>query len=899
MDGTATIFDQIYRQPNGAQFRRADLHIHSFGAEGSSDVEDESMTPENIVDTAIMEKIEVISIADHNKFANVERAVKYSQGKSILVIPGVELSTSQGHLLLYFPDFDSLRRCYGKFDFSADYKTCNHTIVQCLDKAKEYGGLGVAAHVDLASGFEEYEEGYKPFKEDILKNPNLLALEIANPSSLDWFTEEDSNENRRKLFRARLTAISEDENYSLGKIMSSDAHSLDALGRNASGNKKITRLKMDSLSFEAFKIALIDASARVRLEEELPTEVPQFLGMKLVGGLLDGQVVRFSNNLTCIIGGRGAGKSTLLESLCASSGNMARENLLDSEVWPDSSMLSYKDGAGRTQLLRREKLGEVANMTNPEDGDLCIPIESYGQGETAETIQHSDRDPKILMDFLDGFIDFDELKEKDQELRDELLDNQSRIERLLIDVLTIPDVRKAKSVAEAQLKTLKEQKAADVVQVEERLAKESEFKKALTSKLNSLLKGLQDCFDGLSAAEVIEGLDESCLVVGKDEFTKLKSIIEGLDDSIIKLAEESKKVVNKSIEEIKQQLAAWKIKENEALEKIDKLRKDLEEQGIKLDIAFIRKVTKDVAEYDTKLRKLLEKENQLKEVRQERNEVRKKRSELKSQIFKERYKLAEYLNRKLKESAIDFFVKIEYRSGLMSPDASRIIKEAMNWRTSQVPKADLITSNISLPDLLYDITKTNTSRLEAIKDRTGSRGFSKTDALAILNTLKEPKHIFALERADYEDYPVITVTKKVIDDAGNTRFVSRDFTKLSLGQQQAILLTIMLYSKNNYPLIIDQPEDNLDSEFIYKTFVRNLRYVKERRQVIIVTHNANIAVLGDAELIIPLKAGSDKTIIVDRGSIDNPATKKIACAILEGSEQAFKKRNQIYGSLCA
>jgi predicted ATPase len=54
--------------------------------------------------------------------------------------------------------------------------------------------------------------------------------------------------------------------------------------------------------------------------------------------------------------------------------------------------------------------------------------------------------------------------------------------------------------------------------------------------------------------------------------------------------------------------------------------------------------------------------------------------------------------------------------------------------------------------------------------------------------------------------------------------------------------------------LIDQPEDNLDSEFIYKTIVKTLRKIKEQRQVIIVTHNPNIAVLGDAEVAIEFKS---------------------------------------------
>jgi ABC-type Mn2+/Zn2+ transport system ATPase subunit len=132
-------------------------------------------------------------------------------------------------------------------------------------------------------------------------------------------------------------------------------------------------------------------------------------------------------------------------------------------------------------------------------------------------------------------------------------------------------------------------------------------------------------------------------------------------------------------------------------------------------------------------------------------------------------------------------------------------------------------------------------------------------------------------------------------ECASIEYVTRNFSKLSLGQQQAILLSIMLFSKANVPLIIDQPEDNLDSEFIYKTFVTTLRVVKERRQVVIVTHNANIAVLGDAELLIPLRASNEQTVISKRGSIDTPATKSTAFTILEGSERAFKKRKHAYG----
>ena len=75
----------------------------------------------------------------------------------------------------------------------------------------------------------------------------------------------------------------------------------------------------------------------------------------------------------------------------------------------------------------------------------------------------------------------------------------------------------------------------------------------------------------------------------------------------------------------------------------------------------------------------------------------------------------------------------------------------------------------------------------------------------------------------------------------------------------------------------------------------NLRKIKEARQVIIVTHNPNIAVLGDAELIIPLKSTSIKSHVMSAGSIDRKETREMCCEILEGGKNAFKQRQTIYG----
>ena len=177
------LLHEIQNESNGAQFRRADLHIHSFGDGGSYDVTDATMTPEGIVETAIAERLDLIAITDHNQIANIRPALKYADGKGVLVIPGVELSTPQGHLLVYFETAEQLQRFFGKLTISDDRKACHNTIPQCLRFAEEFNGFGICAHIELDSGLEKAHPKFDAFKQEVFNCPNLLGLEIANAAN--------------------------------------------------------------------------------------------------------------------------------------------------------------------------------------------------------------------------------------------------------------------------------------------------------------------------------------------------------------------------------------------------------------------------------------------------------------------------------------------------------------------------------------------------------------------------------------------------------------------------------------------------------------------------------------------------------------------------------------------
>jgi hypothetical protein len=890
-----TLLQELTSFSRGAEFVRADLHIHSFGQHGSHDVTDATLTPTAIVDTARAEGLGIVSITDHNEIRNVEAAAEYAADKAIVIVPGVELSTPQGHLLAYLPSLNALRKFYGSLSISADRSTCAQTIELCLDKLKELGGFGIPAHVDLSTGMEGMMTRFDPFKERVLSHEALVALEISSLHAEPWYTERDDSQDRKRLLGLRAQKLGEPEGYEVPRVMGSDAHTLAALGRNARGDRKLTRIKIDSNSFDAVRIALQDAGARVRIEDLVPPDIPHFVGMKMSGGFLDGQLIHFSRNLTCIIGGRGTGKSTAIESLRCAAGHNAREGLVDSDVWPDSIDLLYKDQSGRIQHFARSKYYSMANVTDPTDGITMVPIESYGQGETAETIQHCDKEPTILLSFLDTFIDLDQLKRHDADAREELLKNQTEIERLQLAVNTIGDIQKAKANAEAQLKALKEKDAAAIVDLEEKLARGKRFKTELVDSLTKLFKGHREALADNSVAELLTGLDGSGLVVGSEEFGRVKILIDAYTDDIKHAADSVKKASTDTISAIKKELQQWAVKEADVQTKIDGIRKELEARGIKLDVAYIRKIAKDVTDFTATLTELKNKEVVLKRFQETRRQLLTQRREIKSRIFVVRRAFADQINENLRATVVDYTVTVRFDEGTLSQELEAIIQHEMSWRTSQVPRAALIARFFSPLALLNLLDKQDVAALASLRTDDGTPAFNSSDARAILETLARYPARWAIERCDFEDRPDITVTKEVELSGGKKQYLKRLFAKLSLGQQQSVLLSILLFSKSNDPLVIDQPEDNLDSEFIYKTFVRTLRKVKETRQVIVVTHNANIAVLGDAELIIPLRATSERSVVRDRGSIDNAQTKELTCTILEGSREAFTKRRIMYG----
>lgn len=130
------------------------------------------------------------------------------------------------------------------------------------------------------------------------------------------------------------------------------------------------------------------------------------------------------------------------------------------------------------------------------------------------------------------------------------------------------------------------------------------------------------------------------------------------------------------------------------------------------------------------------------------------------------------------------------------------------------------------------------------------------------------------------------------------KVMHKDISELSLGQRAVAILTIITEGITKLdlktPLIIDQPEDQLDNRFIYQHLIHTVRRLKEKKQVIFVTHNANIPVCGDAENIMCLTSDNEHGWMDKYGSLENDKVQKRIIEILEGGEESFKMRLNKY-----
>ena len=587
---------EITELPRGARFFRADLHIHSIT--GSHDVKDVNASPESIVTMAAKEGLKIIAITDHNEIGGVAPALAAAGAADIFVVPAIELSTPEGHLLCYLPNHAALQRFHAQLKI-VDGKTpnsrCQNAILDCLDKLRALGGFALLAHVDGPGGLEIELSGSSPHKVDILCHRALLGIELKNAKSTISYSDYDPDAGRIRIGKERSSRLGLGTHQHLARVLNSDAHTLEALGRNASGDHRVTRYKMNALTFESLRIALDDSGARVRIEDEIPLAVPSIKGIRMSGGFLDGQCIHFGPNLNCIIGGRGTGKSTTFEAIRCLTSQPSETTVIDTDVWPDQIDLLIEDQAGQIHHLTRARGGDVENADDPFEGAVSFPLECYGQGETQQISHRAKTDPAALLDYLDRFIDIREELNREENLRQTLLDLQSKIEEAIRKVELIPQSERALALAQSQIQALEKARAKDIIGLQRKVESERQIRQVISSAAQAIVSGIsqKDIKDNIAALK--SAADPKSLAVGSAEFSAISAQAGVFENAIAAVETGMKGGAIKLSAVVTAQLAAWKTKEQVVLKEIEDKKRELEAQGIRVDMAYIQKLATDEA----------------------------------------------------------------------------------------------------------------------------------------------------------------------------------------------------------------------------------------------------------------------------------------------------------------
>ena len=883
----------IYAIDDGARFHSVDLHVHSYGASG--DVKDSTMTPSAIVDSAVRQGLSVIAITDHNSNLNAQSAIDYAQGKhagQILVLPGVELTTAHGHLLAYFaPDRTAdlaklLSRLNLIGEMGADDTRTAKSMADAIAEVERLGGISVAAHIDREkTGFDAFAPGSQNWKKDIITSPGLYGLECDSADTLLWYSDQDeagsAGAERKKILGARQLVVP--ARYHLAHVQASDAHSMTQFERQDPA-KPWTRIKLAELSFNALRVAFVDPTARVRACAAVPHSIPRVRGVAITGGFLHEERIHFSDNLNCLIGGRGTGKSTAIRAIAYALG--VDDEFQEYDNCPDSVTVFCEDTNGILYRYVRTRGGDIEVKAKEDRSVTDVPIDAFrieyfGQGQLAKVAEDPLRHPDLLQAFLDRHTNLRDLIETEESLVTRLRENAGRLNPLETAFSQLTDKKKYLAEIAKKLKIAEEGNLRDVVAMQSKLASEKTVRESVEAiaveyTTGWSLSNIQRDFDQILATAGACTSDEA----SSKTIAAIKAALAASNSAVKQKEQELNKLLKSCAQDLLKLAGDLKVSHQRMSGDVAKKLADLKSRGLATDIPGLDQLLRQKTSVAKEIAAVEQRASERKQCREERAKLRTELAEVRSQMTARRKTQLKGINANLAMTIREYTVFLKYDDAGITAEFESFMREKMHGTHLQDNQIQNLCNRITPSELADAVLERNHEKLAAI--------ISAEWAARIIEKLCYWDILFDLQALAKQPKPIITVRTKSVPP--------KDIPVLQLsdGQRHTILLTIAVLAESNVPLVIDQPEDDLDNAFIFSSIVSTLRAVKEMRQVILVTHNANIAVLGDSELLLPMYRENDCGRILDRGSIDKDATKLRTLNILEGGADAFQRRKEMY-----
>lgn len=863
---------------NGSTWLRMDCHLHT--KEDKEFIYKGSKFIDEYVNSLKSQELRVGIITNHNKFnlSEFKELRKEALKEEIYLLPGVELSVNDGsngiHCLIVFEyeewyksgqDFINqfLDAAFeGKANRENENIRCNYNLKDLFDKlsfhrAGNRDSFIIMAHVEQTSGFLKELDGGRI--EQISKEKNFWENVIA----FQKIRSTDQIKNINIWFNDRDIAF----------IEGSDCKSIIEVGKApiVKDNEKKTFIKIGDYNFEAIKFALFDFKNRI--SDSIPTIANSFIkSATFVGGRLDGQTINLNNNMNSLIGIRGSGKSSILEAI---------RYTLDISLGNNSQDIEYKKGlvtkfigAGGKVILEietRNKQNYIVEkifnerseinqngikIPNLKIDDNILKVVYFGQKDLSST------GGDFNVAFVEKFFG-----KKTSEINDAIFKKNQKILKIVRELKNVKESILKKNDIISELAGLKEKLKIFIEnKIDEKLNKQVSFNRDFAT-INDAIKYLENIINEIRKV-VVDNKD------GFNTFLNYKSkfnseIFDKVHDAISSFKEKFEQIIE-IMKKSKDDVANIEKSKFELGEISNNLKEEFSEIKRKINLPQINaddyiNITKNVNISEAKLKELEKKSEVEINLNKELDEELSKMKDLWFKQYTVYNNEAIVVNKKNLSIAIEIIFKGNKEA------FNKFLTEILRGSGIYTSNIEKISSHYNDPiEIYYDLTKKESKITETLN--------AADQQLKFRNYIEKQLDSFLTYRVP--DNYILKYRGKVLQEH-------------SLGQRASALIIFILSMDENDLIIIDQPEDDLDNQSIYKDVIKELIELKEKTQFIFATHNPNIPVLGDSEQVISCKFNNDK-IEVKTNSIDNKVTQEEIINIMEGGEDAFKKRKEIY-----
>lgn len=922
----------------GSRWWKFDFHTHTPASAdwGKGDQTLKGYTPRQWLMTFMAAGIDCVAVTDHNSgqwvdplqaalsALNAEQPPGY---RPLVLFPGVEISAHGNiHILAIFDPSKStadIVRLLGAVGFQGEWgrtdRETEDTAVEVIRKIVAAGALAVPAHVDQASGlFGLSGNSLRP----ILEEQKFAALEVIDPSQTK-------------------PALSSEMKIQCAEVLGSDAHHpTGAAGARFPGSH-FTWIKMGQPDLEGLQLALLDgAPLSVRRSDQDggdPNRCPELMieSVEIAGGRHVGRgkplALAFSPWLTAIVGGRGTGKSTVLEMIRIA---LRREDELpedlsagfksfkkkprdrkDRGMLTDETTVSLtyrKESGGRFRIGWNEQGTEPAIQEIGPDGGLArasgevrsrFPVRLFSQKQvfsmaedTGALLQLIDDDSAVDRAGWQSTWDAEErrflfLRAGSRELEGELAQRE-RTQGALEDVL-----RKLEAFEQGDHAAV----LADYQRRQRQQRGIEEWRERWAAAEAELHRMAEDLLPPDLDLSLFPVLGDAADQAGRTVLEQAAAALRDVANAIGNLADRSQ--AERTRWQHGTETATWRAAYGEAEARYQALVDRLRDQDVATPSPYVyAELLQKRQELESRLRQMDELQHRLTEMRQQADAALARLKDLRRTLSQRRHT---FLHEVLRDNPHVRIRLLPLRPGAVALEAA--FRQALGCGGDRLRddtrfREDILVRENGkarglLAELLDDTDTDDASvsqafedRLDRIKERlaeVASGGASGPLGGHFLNYLRRltPEQIDRL----FLWFP---------DDGLDVEFGGTErqgwFQSIrqgSPGQKTAAMLAFLL-AYGQEPLLLDQPEDDLDNRLIYDLIVQQIRQMKVRRQVIVITHNPNIVVNGDAEQVIQLDYRGGQCVVAAEGPLQSRAIRDAVCRVMEGGLEAFRKRYQ-------